>query len=536
MARIGIYGWGVVAPRSRNVEAFEANLQRADSWLEPFNGFGPSTFLVGQPDFDFGDYRDWINERFLPTKYPQLQQKMGMPTQHAIGAFIQALGQNEGIEATLQELGSQTQVLVGTGLGDFPTQYDCSVVLYRAQRRWDRFWADPERNTDRRRYEEAGTSERETMRTDWEIPPEPSSGAPEDVEVAHQQWNAFWMARSADLLDFLAAFDSIENEGLKGEIAAGKLGLLRRKRTSFDNLVRQWGCPIPPWAAVPARLLWNIHNTPAAQISMLGKITGPAYAPVAACSTFGVSLYLAMQAINTGQAKAVVVGAAAPRPHATSVGCFYGARVLASASRPSMPFTDLRGTHVAGGSCIWIVGDHDFMSARGYKPLGLEILGVGVTSDADHIITPSQTGPRQAIHDAFTAAGVGAESVGTWDLHATATPGDYQEVSNLNGVLPEGVLLTARKGTFGHGMSVGGGWELMAQHMGITSGHIYPSPITDDELHPDVRRFIFNYVGNIKHCAPAGVAGKLSMGVGGINACVISRRWEDGLLGNSAGE
>ena len=57
LRRVGIFGWGVVAPRSPNVDAFARNLETASSWLEPFNGFGPDTFLVGQPEFPFQDYR-----------------------------------------------------------------------------------------------------------------------------------------------------------------------------------------------------------------------------------------------------------------------------------------------------------------------------------------------------------------------------------------------------------------------------------------------------------------------------------------------
>ncbi|NIM61454.1 MAG: hypothetical protein GTN89_10270, partial [Acidobacteria bacterium] len=40
----------------------------------------------------------------------------------------------------------------------------------------------------------------------------------------------------------------------------------------------------------------------------------------------------------------------------------------------------------------------------GMKPLGLEIIGVANTSDADHIITPSREGPRAAISQALDEA------------------------------------------------------------------------------------------------------------------------------------
>ena len=52
MARFGIFGWGIVAPKSPNIDAFARNLEGGESWLTEFDGFGPSTFLVGDPEFD----------------------------------------------------------------------------------------------------------------------------------------------------------------------------------------------------------------------------------------------------------------------------------------------------------------------------------------------------------------------------------------------------------------------------------------------------------------------------------------------------
>jgi len=529
MKRIGIYGWGVVAPKSRDVDAFAANLESNETWLTAFEGFGPSTFLVGEPEFDFQRYKGWIDERFRPNRFPMLRQKMGDPTLFAIGAFIQALQQNPGIEQTLQELGSEAHIVIGTGLGDLPTQYDGSIDLYFAQRRWDLYWSDPERNADRRGYESADAAGRSRMRADWEAPDDPREIDVDEItlERARERWNAFWMRRSDVLETFLDEFDAIESEGIGAEVEAGKLGLIRRKKGHLTKLEQQWGCPPPPWRSVSANVIWNIANTPAAQVSMLGRITGPAWAPVAACSTFGVCLRLAADTIQAGDAKAVVIGATDPRPHPLSVSAFFQGRVLSADRRPSLPLSDLRGTHVAGGSCVWIVGDHEFMTSRGFKTVGLEILGVGVTSDADHIITPSAAGPQECVRAALASAGVTADALGTWDLHATATPGDHSEVAGLRAVVPGGVALTARKGTFGHGMAVGGGWELTAQHLGLVAGKLYPTPLKQEQIHRGIAEAPYRYVLDTASPAPSGLAGKLSMGIGGINACVISRPWEN---------
>ena len=52
------------------------------------------------------------------------------------------------------------------------------------------------------------------------------------------------------------------------------------------------------------------------------------------------------------------------------VGGFYSARVTSSDGTISKPLTGMRGTHVAGGSAVWIVGDLEHMTARGFRPLG----------------------------------------------------------------------------------------------------------------------------------------------------------------------
>jgi 3-oxoacyl-[acyl-carrier-protein] synthase II len=332
-------------------------------------------------------------------------------------------------------------------------------------------------------------------------------------------------ARAPGLHQYLAALQEIEAMGVEGDVEAGKIRLMKEKSRRTERLDREWGVPVPPWRAVSANAIWNIHNTPAAQISMLGRITGLAFAPVGACSTFGLALKLGMDAIRRGEAKAVVVGATDPPPHPVIVAAFHQGRVIAADGAVSRPLDALRGTHVAGGSVLWIVADADWAAGRGFRPLGMEPVAVGVSSDAHHIITPSAEGPVVAIRQALDQAGAAPADVATWDLHATATPGDWLEVSNLRSVLPGSVLVTARKGTFGHGMGGGGGWELTAQYLGYERGMLYPTPLGEEALHPGIREVHGRFVFDRPVPAPAGLAGKLSMGIGGINACVISRPW-----------
>ena len=529
MTQVGVYGWGVVAPRSPDIDTFTRNLASSESWLSPFHGFGPNNFLVGQPEFDFEIYRNWIDARFPPNRFRQLTSKMDSTTLYAVGSFIQSLEQNPGIEEVLSSLGTEAHVYVGTGLGALPTIYDVALKADRAQRVWNRFWAHPDRNEALRDHlakaPESGTGGGDGEGGSDPIPSHPDTVDDEfDREDARTRWDAFWMARSTHLHRFLTELAEIEGASVEGEVEAGKLKAIRERERRKARILEEWGAPPPPWGEVHTNLIWNIPNTPASQISMMGGITGLAFAPVAACSTFGVCLKLGMDAIRRGEAKAVVVGATDPPPHPISVGAFYGARVLSADGEVSKPLTGLRGTHVAGGSVIWILGNRTFMEDKGFRPLGMEPLEVGVSSDADHIITPSREGPTVAIRQALSGGGVAPEEVGSWDLHATATPGDFLEVETLRGVVSGDVLVTARKGTFGHGMGAGGGWELTAQYLGAAEGVLFPTPLRREEVNPEIAgvhgTFVYDEGVPVTSGRPMG---KMSMGVGGVNACVLSR-------------
>lgn len=521
MTRIGVFGWGLVAPGAPDIDTFALRLESSESWLQPFHGFGPDTFLVGVPEFDFERYRGWVAARFPPARFRQLVEKMDWPTKYAIGGFIQALEQNPGLEGDLRTLGTAAHVYVGCGIGAIGTIHDATLELYHAQRRWDRFWADPVRNPAL-----AGHLAGDRAAKPAHVPPRPDRVPPDERDQAESAWWHYWAAKAPGLHEYLAQLRSIESLNVQGEVESGKMRVMKEKARRAERLEREWGAPPPPWKRVTANVIWNIHNTPAAQISMLSGITGLSFAPVGACSTFGLALKLAMDAIRRGEARAVVVGATDPPPHPLVVGAFYQGRVIAADAGVSKPLHGLRGTHVAGGSVVWIVGDYDYFVGRGYRPLGLEPVAVGMTSDADHIITPTREGQLAAIRSALAEVGAAPADVGSWDLHATATPGDYLEVATLREVFPSSVLVTARKGTFGHGMAGGGGWELTAQYLGYERGKLFPTPLSAADLHPAIGRVHDLFVFDRAVAAPQGMAGKLSTGIGGINACVLSRPWQ----------
>src|SRR5262249_45066513 len=161
------------------------------------------------------------------------------------------LGQNQGMEAELQRLGSQSHVYVGMGLGNIGTIHNASIALDRAQYTWDRFWADPVRNSELRRYLTGEAPQ------DIDIPVNPAEVVGNDRAAAEQEWRHYWAGRSPELDSYLEELAEIENVRVEGDVESGKLRVMREKERLRAKLQQKWGAPDPPWL-VSADVVWNI--------------------------------------------------------------------------------------------------------------------------------------------------------------------------------------------------------------------------------------------------------------------------------------
>ncbi|MBX3229564.1 MAG: beta-ketoacyl synthase [Labilithrix sp.] len=521
-----MYGWGVIAPGARNIDALEKLLRSGSTALKTASRpeLGSGLFAVGDPDFVLDDYAGWIAERKGEAFAARLKKKMGDNVLFALGATVQAMRCEPRLEKIARALDDRCHVYVGSGVGDLPQSYAAVRSLDRATREWNHFWADPARCAARRAFEETGDAGGVAP------PPNPTtlpvdSEARQDARVA---WDAFWAARSSALSDFLVRLAAVENaaQAPEGQVASDKahLDAIRRRVRALRALLDEVGCPPPPWTAVSPDLIWNIQNAPAAQITMLLDVHGAAWAPVGACSTFGVALKCGRDAILSGDAKMAIVGTTDPRPDPALVGAFHEARVMSATGAVNSPFTSLRGTHLSGGSCIWILADEEHMRAQGVtgEPVGGWVEGIALSSDAEHIITPSVSGPKRAISRAFEEAGVKPEDIAIADLHATGTPGDLNELSLVQDFVSAHTLITARKGQLGHGMANSGGWELTALALGLRAGEALSTDIDARAIHRDVRR-PESIVAGMKPLTGERVGFKLMLGIGGITACVVMR-------------
>lgn len=527
--RVAVYGWGLVAPRARNLTQFAEVLEQGGSALSLATdlGLGRRLFMVGDPAFDLEDYRRFIVERSGEARFAQLGSKMGDNALFAIGATIQAVQSNPGLEEALRAADRQAHIYIGSGVGDIAETANADAEFRRASRIWNRFWADPARCPALRRFRDDGTPPAGAA-----PPADPAAFEVDSEErlAARVAWDAFWASHSVELEAFERRYAEIEGSVVSDDDKASLDALKARQRVQ-RKLIAEVGCPTPPWVAVDPRMLWAIQNVPAAQVSMLLGLHGAAFAPVAACSTFGVALKLGYDAIARGEAKLCIVGTTDPRPHPALVSAFHRSRLVTGCGAVNFPLTGMLGTHVAGGACIWVLGETNFMRERGLAPIAPEIAAVTVSSDAEHIITPSAEGPKNAIRAALGQADATPASIGVWDMHATGTPGDLAELRLIGEFLGPRTQLSARKGIFGHGMANAGGWELTALALDVMNGRSGPTGIPRKALHPAVEREHGQRLGGTASPSLSSpVAAKLMLGIGGITACVILRKNPPGTL------
>ncbi len=523
--KVFLYGCGIVAPGAHSLDQFLEDVWNQRVTLEPEPQLN-NAFLVGKPKFSFEKYREWISARFAPARFTQISEKGGENVCMAVGATIDAISAQPNLEESIRKMDPEVVLCMGSGLGDLPIAFQQGRNWTRTVWNWNHFWASPEQNAECAAW-------RNGERSVENVPPDPTTIS-EDSFVrmdAWALWDEFWTNRSHKLNAYIGEFLANEGASIGTDVAAEKLKLIRAKAKAGRLLQEKYGCPQPPWEAVNPTLLWNLPNAPAAQVSMVLNLHGSTWNSNGACATFGLLLHEALKEIDSGRAKVAIVGTVDNTPPPEVVSAFYGAKVLATGDHVGTPLCEMRGTHVSGGACVWIIGTEDLAKTFNVPHMGVEILSAEISSDAEHIITPSKEGPKLCIRRALDAAKVNPSDIGSWDLHATGTPGDASELTLIEDFVPNSAVISARKGLFGHGMGSNGGWELTAQVLGPKRRNgellIPPCGIDPNKIHPSIssldRLFATNKSVSVPHGEHGLVCGKLSMGVGGISSCVITR-------------
>jgi len=277
-----------------------------------------------------------------------------------------------------------------------------------------------------------------------------------------------------------------------------------------------------------------IINLASGFISIRLGAKGPNSATATACSASAHAVGDSYRLIQHGYAEVMICGGSEAAVTPMGVGGFAAMKALSTRNdepkRASRPFDAGRDGFVVGeGAGILVLESLEHAQRRGANILA-EVVGYGMTGDANHITQPAEDGDGafRVMSAALRDAKIPVEKVGYVNAHGTSTPlGDAIETVAMKRVFGEHVrkmAVSSTKSMTGHLLGGAGGLEagisvLALQHQTLppTINYEQPDPACD-----------LDYVPNHARQAEVEYALSNSFGFGGTNAALVFRRWSDG--------
>lgn len=305
-------------------------------------------------------------------------------------------------------------------------------------------------------------------------------------------------------------------------IGSGIGGLPRIEETQIEYLERG-ARRISPFF-VPASLI----NLISGQLSIMLGLKGPSYAVVSACTTGLHCIGDAARLIEYGDADIMVAGGAESSVSPLGMGGFAAMRALSTRNddpeTASRPWDRDRDGFVLGeGAGVLVLEEYEHARRRGARIYG-EFLGFGMSSDAHHITSPDQDGPRRGILHALRNSGVNPDQISYVNAHGTSTPlGDKNETAALKlafGDHAYKLVVNSTKSMTGHLLGAAGGIEAVFTTLAV---HHQVSPPTINLFNQDPECDL-DYCANEARDLKIDVALSNSFGFGGTNGSMLVGR------------
>jgi nodulation protein E len=258
------------------------------------------------------------------------------------------------------------------------------------------------------------------------------------------------------------------------------------------------------------------------QVSMDLGIKGPTFTVASACSSGTHAIGQAFQMVRTGQVPIAVTGGTEA---CLTVGTIKGWEALRVLSADTCrPFSKTRTGLVLGeGAAMFVLETREHAMARS-APIYAELLGFGMSADADDITAINTEGAARAMRSALTDAKINPEDVDYVNAHGTGTAlNDKGETAALHiafGPSAERLAVSSSKGVLGHSLGAAGALEFAATALALHHQTIPPTA-NFEERDPDCD---LDYVPNTARNAPLRNAMSSSFAFGGLNAVLVLGR------------
>jgi 3-oxoacyl-(acyl-carrier-protein) synthase len=283
----------------------------------------------------------------------------------------------------------------------------------------------------------------------------------------------------------------------------------------------------------PFQAMGVLANMPAHHVSVRFQCQAYNNTTVTACAAGSQAVGDATEAIRRGAADLMLAGGVEGMVHEVIVGAFTIMRVLANDNehpeRACKPFDARRDGFVsAEGTAVLVLERLDKALDRGAR-IYAEVQGYAANADAFHaaIPDPEGAGAIRVMKWAMENAGASAGDIDYINAHGPGTiVGDPTETKAIKAVFGEQAYQTpvsSTKSMVGHPLGGSGAIEAMACTKTIQSGIIHPTinyEVPDPECDLD-------YVPNVARKADVRMTISNSFGLGGQNACLMLRRYEE---------
>lgn len=242
-------------------------------------------------------------------------------------------------------------------------------------------------------------------------------------------------------------------------------------------------------------LLGRMHAEPSARVPNPAMLAHPLSATIdrlagvlgpfartrtlcSACSSGANAFALGRAWLELDLVDAVLVGGADGLCRLT----FTGFNALGAMDpEPSRPFdVRRRGLNLGEGAGFAVLEREEHAVARGAAPI-VELVGVGIVSEAHHITNPQESGerPAEAIAAALKEAGLGPADVDYVNAHGTGTTlNDAMETTALSKALGSEtarVHVSSTKAQIGHTLGAAGAIEAIFAALSVRDGKVPPT-------------------------------------------------------------
>ncbi len=330
------------------------------------------------------------------------------------------------------------------------------------------------------------------------------------------------------------AKEALEASGLApGFITSGRLGVAFGSTHGSPTVQRGiyetfFSRSQERFAAVGAvDYLKSMVHTTAVNITKMFGITGRVISSSTACTTSSQSIGFGYETVKYGLQDAMLCGGA-DEYDTTTVAVFDS--LLACSTeyndtpcRTPRPFDLHRdGLVVAEGAGALLLESLDSARRRGAPILG-EVIGFACNNNGGDLILPNYQGIRETIRLGLESAGIGPREVDLVCAHATATRmGDVIEAQAIRQVYGDGPRVVGLKSYMGHTMGSCVVIEAILALYMMAGGLVAPT-LNLEEVDPRC--------GGLRHVTaleetPVGTAAVQNFAFGGVNTCLMLRRFE----------